>query len=290
MSDDANKYMPPCVGQYERGDETCDGEPEHEDPDQSEPCLWRNHCAAFQIYLRESKKTTDDLVEIQLCEVDGVEDHYAIAKQDATEFMKELDKVIRRWGIRGGLSKRDPSKVTPRKHMIRSAKGRRKNKRLPRDCSQSAATEALVALSIRNRLDCYKIFEHFRAALLEQIPYKYPKGSQALLPGRLYTSDRRKKSKYMSIYVRTSSGRDQPLALVLFKPRTGLVDVLTPLRATEWKGVSQAELKQLHLAPHVDGFFTSRASDHDKDGARFVAQVYGRMIREGRLNWLPPPV
>lgn len=290
---DANKYMPPCVGQYEVDDATCDGDIKASDPEDRIHCLWRDYCLAFQLHLKETKKTVDDMVVIELHNLSGVEEHYAVAKQGVAEFMATLEKNIKRWGIRNGVATLDPIKAPKQAtNKATSAKdGRRKRRNwAPYNRGRRRTIEALIAMAERNRAHVYGIYDHFLATLIESLPgHRFPRGKEACLPGRLFLRDRRARSLYVSIYVQTNTkAKPKPLAVIRFKPRRGFIDIGMPLRIAQFKGVDRDTIKRMNLIAREDGGFFSFATDQDKDGAEMVAQVIGRMVTNGILE-LPQP-
>ena len=53
-----SEHPPSCVGNYERGDDQCDGS-----DDDPYPCAWRDKCGAFKAHLSKSRASASTWID-----------------------------------------------------------------------------------------------------------------------------------------------------------------------------------------------------------------------------------
>lgn len=90
--------IPPCVGYYDKNEIACDGNPAGKTEAERVPCLWRNHCRAFQAHLEHAGQSPAQHV-IENYNGNGRRIGNPIAGEEA--FLELLEKCLRGWQARG---------------------------------------------------------------------------------------------------------------------------------------------------------------------------------------------
>jgi hypothetical protein len=252
-----------CIGAYEESDSACKG------------CYWCNTCAAFKQYLLDESLQADDVLEIVSIE----NGHIAVPKIGRNEFDQLVAGMVKKYGFVGGISTKEPSLPTKRKN-----KNRKHIKRNVPKVVQRKAVKAIQSLAQEKRVVLKKLFEWFKMNLVESLNgYVFSLPNHAVLPGRLFVVDRLKKSGYISIYCKSPSGCDVPLALAAFKTRRMVLDIEVPVEYTGYK-VGKAALKLLRPQPCSDGKFLSVMKSLDKERVALAAKVVASLVNDGLIK------
>lgn len=272
-----------CIGEYEADDLICNGNPSGSAFEQA-ACYWRDRCAAFKIHVKEVGLGIDDFVVIDVV-IDGKdEEHLARPKNCGYgEFISMLDEVVKKYGIKDGVSTKLPTEKASRA----SAKpGDKRKKHSPKKSVQRKAKKALAKLAAEKRAKMKDMFEWFRTHLIESLEggYIFSTPGTAPLPGKLYIIDRTAKSGYISIYCKSPKGVDVPIALVIYKTRQMKMDIRVPVEAIGYKGVSQKTVQRLAPQPIDDGLFRSTMRNLDKEGVALAAQTIAQLAKQGIIN------
>lgn len=289
-----HERAPLCVGDYELGDATCDGDPD--DPG-DKPCGWRNRCAALQCFMKETDKPITDFVEHKVVTVEHIvqdaetgedqvataEAEFAFSKGPWKKFERLCDKQVERYGIRDGQVTRDPVGDPPPKTEKPPQPDRRKFLR-PSKRAQRAAKKALSKRAGARRAALMKLFDHFAKHLADELkdtPYKFVRPDQALGWNMLYVVNRLQKSGYMSVYCYNPTGRSVALALAKFKPRDMTLDIMAPVAPGEF---GKAVREKLAVQPVENGgLFKSVAMGLTREGVALAAETIAGMVRSGRI-------
>jgi hypothetical protein len=243
--------VPPCVGHFELGDKTCNGDPAGATEQDRMPCAWRNRCAGLQLYTKErgvapevvvASSTTDELAK--LCQ--RYADDHAIED-----------------GVVGGRQPPPPKK----KRVVRS----------PQNKSKRPVTRPMPPINDEVRA----LHDHFEQTLRDFFPdRRFASGQRVLVkPGTFYSIDRLRGSQYISWYCTVAKGRDRALACVRFKPGLVRLDIQLPASVEELKSFLGARLfKRLQPKPFIDGQFKSVCMHLDREGVAECAEVLRRLV------------
>ncbi len=271
--------VPHCVGEYEAGDTSCDGQPDGATRADQAVCAWRDRCSAFQQYLISVDGDVEDHVEIRKeLDPDGDERFYGVPLEGYAKFLKLCDTEIRRWKVSRGHPQRSP------KHFAR-------NYRAPAKWLQKKARKALDARQAARRNEAMKLVEHFKEQLLDELPGYNFAGKRAIIrPGHLYMVDRRRSSKYLACYCRTGDGRDVPIALLIPRPATLTLDLALPVPITGYGAFGVDFVRRLDAQDHPGkSRFKSVVKRADKERIAMAAEVIGRLHERGELLLPSPP-
>jgi hypothetical protein len=265
------KYVPFCVGEYKNGDVSCDGD---EDGDEfaKKPCSWRNRCGAFREYV----KRTDNGYQRHITLVPDSELHHAFRAMPIGGrkiFIDFCDSLAIKYNVAEG-------KIIHQTSV---------KKNVPLKKARRAAVKRSRAKAHARKITLDALFEHFKLHFIENlVEYKFTPPKGIIKPGRLYLIDKKKSSKYVSIYCKEPGTLGQPVVLIRFKPRTMTFDIELPMDVLDYDGVGIDVMKKIHPAHVDDGRFKTICTGMDKECVALVAQLVAKMIKRGKIN-LPSP-
>lgn len=267
--------LPHCVGNYELGDLTCDGDPDAKNSEDRGPCGWRNRCSGLVCYMQETGKSVGAFVKYVV--MDDVEHATPIGQR--AKFETLCDEQIKRYGIREGRFSKDPVGDPPPK-----VDGRKKLR--PTKRAIKAASKALTRRAQQRRGELWKLVEHFQTCLAQDLvrnksPYQFSPPRHVVSHGRLYLVDRVESSAYVSLYVKNQAGRDVPLALLKFKTSNLTIDVELPVEAGS---LSKSTRKELGVMPLSDGRFKSISKGLGKYGLSLVSELIANLVKSGKVK------
>lgn len=285
--------LPQCITTYDKTDTVCNGDPHSKSEGDQTPCAWRDRCAALQRHLQD---TGEPLAEhgrvVDVVNVDGEAANYFRAN-DWDVLQAKLKDLVKKYGTlaeqaaaeaadqqedhpaaseeAGGGSPNRKGKMPDGR---RSLKPGRKARALARRTLMRAARERHKVL--------LEAFRKFRASLAEALPeYNWAGDHDAVAPGRLYVKDRLDTSGYASVYCKTASGRDIPLASCRFKPRDLQMEISLPIEPGE---ATPAAVKKLDLKPLSDGRFKSKTKKLDGASLGLAVELIAKAVREEKIN------
>jgi len=269
------------MGDYEQEHEQCDEYPEGETEDDKKACTWRDQCAALQQHCSATDKEASEFV----VEKSKGDEEWTEPKGDPKLFMKQCSRLIKEFNIVGGRVVKAAAKVASTKKAKQAKEDGRKNIK-PTKKAKDAARKALAARKLDRRGQLRELFGFFKGAIAEQLggEYEYAPPKEAVVPGQLLIVDRIEKSGYVSIYCKTANGRDVPIVLARFKPRSLTMDVELPVEADEFDGVGKGTLKKLAPREFNDGMFRSIMMGLDREGCALVAETIGTLVNKGKIE------
>ena len=270
------KYVPFCVSEYQSGDVTCDGNPKAKTDYAKKPCSWRNRCSAFREHLKNSKDEFEKYIELVPDDkvMDGEGSYHGRPRRGRAAFVVWCNALVEKYGVENGVITK---KVVAKKKKAPMKKARKASTRRVREKARAR----------KKQLD--KLFEHFKVHFIESLEvYRFTPPRGVVRPGRLYVIDRRKTSKYVSVYCKAPGVLGIPVALIRFKPRTMTFDIELPVGIEDFVGIGTDTMKKIHPRPIEDGRFKTTCIGMDKERAAIVAQTIAKMIKRGKIE-LPPP-
>lgn len=276
---------PPCVGQFEVGDLTCNGDPDGQDEEDRIPCAWRNRCAGLQLHCLASSFSADEVVAtldyktlVGLCEAQ-VEKH-SISRgipggpEEGDEAWpgdeppeRQPEALEAKPAVKG--KPKDKPKRTTRKHLrAPQTKGRRKPPRKKED-PKTKLRKSMVELKTHFELMLGDVFPERRIADSNKVLVK---------PGQFYCLDRTDGSQYVAWYCTMPKGRDAALAMIHFKPRLKRVHVEVPVAIENMQEfLGKDVFKRLKPETRVRGQFKTICKDLDKEGIGLLVESLRRL-------------
>ncbi len=268
----SDKYVPVCVGEFEPGDFTCEGNPKSKEDYARKPCVWNKRCMSFKKYLLENNDEFDKyvtIIESNKRNLNGDKIYRGLPKKGYDNFVNWCDELIKKYSFDVEIN----DKVSKRKRPLKKA----------RKASIKRARQKAKAR--KNYLD--KLFEHFKIHFIENLEkYRFTPPRGVIRPGRFYVIDRRKVSKYLSIYFKKPGVLGIPIALIKLKPRTLTFDIELPFGVEDYSGVGVEIMKKIHPRKIDDGRFKSICVGMDKERVAILAQTIARMIKKGKIELL----
>lgn len=269
------KKIPYCIGDYEQSSTVCNGVDVSNITTQSVgtmPCSWRDRCAAFKCHIAKNELDMESFITY----VPNESSYDAIPVKGYAPFVASCESWIIRHGIVDGV-------VAAAKVPVD------KNKRLALRKAQRVAIKKSKEKAKINKQTLNSLLEHFKQHLIESLEvYRFTLRKEILRPGRFYIVDRRKTSKYISIYCKEPNVFGAPICLIRFKPRTLTFDIELPIGISDFVGIGAKILKKIHPVAVDDGKFKTICIGMDTEGVALVAQVIARQIKSGVIP-LPPP-
>ena len=277
---------PPCVGQFEVGDPTCNGDPDGEHEEDRAVCAWRNRCAGLQLHCGNQGFSADEVVAtldykllVALCE-----------KQVETHRIAQ--------GVAGGpeAEESDGKETKPADGQPEASKakvekkGKPKKKTERKQVSPNKKSQRRVSSPkppMKNGM--LELRAHFETTLRDLFPERrIAAGNRVLVkPGQFYCLDRTRGSRFVSWYCTVTRGRDVALALIKFKPGLKCVHIALPVDAEEMRAfLSKDVLAVLDPQSHRDGQFRSVCKRLDHEGVALVVESIKRLA-EADLIALP---
>lgn len=275
-----NVSIPPlshCIGEYEKGDSTCDGEKGGE-----LPCGWKDRCAAFLRHLTKTGQQASQYVKYGAEEGDEEMRYYAEPKTSVQEFAKLCDELI----AKEKKKKTTAKKTKLKKRKTRSDKaGYDKRRDGPSAGAKRAAKVALQRRAKERRQALYELFGWFKDWLLRELDG--PEFAAAGMPvsrGYLYISDRTTTSNYLSVYCRSMSGWDVPLVMLSFRTSQLLFCAQLPVTPDVLAtAMSKKDFKKLKPESVSDGRFKSRIENVGKAELALLAEVIAKLVEGGKI-------
>jgi hypothetical protein len=255
--------LPHCISGYEADDEVCDGTGE-EDP----ACAHRDTCAALQIRMK-SKKMTKGTYVVDATDAKG-EDY--CEPKNADKFGNIIEKVVKAYGIVDGRPTRKPKFKSNKPKADKPKKAPE-----PKD-EEQIVTRSAASIALDEQ------YERWRDIICEGTERTFHKGEGSDAPaGQLYIADRRDKSNYIGLYCKPSKGRGKAIALLRYKPRSGLMDAKFACAPGKMSSVGAKAMKALAPAEHADGLFIAISKDLDEANLMISAHAIVKMINGGDI-------
>jgi hypothetical protein len=277
--------LPHCVGEYEGGNKTCDGNPVSADKHDQLACWCRDRCVALQKKCIESKvEPAKKYVVPQVSKIDG--SVYAVPLMDDAEFLKLLDGWIRQYGVvNGKVSKETPEQLIRLKGKGKKVEvGKVKKHRRPCKLARKNALKSMMSAKELRHQRCLEVFEHYNKFLQEALPeHVFTKRREAIAANRVYVLDKMKTSRYMTHYYSQHGSPSLPLSLTKIKPKTGLLVIELPVRIEQLEGIGEKTLAKLKPTRVLDGHFITSIAEVDKEKAALIAEIIGRLVKSGKM-------
>lgn len=246
---------PGCVGHYDAGDATCDG-----DGAKEPPCVWRGLCRKV-VERAEGERTTPEQAVIYMADDDANE-----VPPPATRYRCPVERprapAPDKQEQQGGGQDDEPEEPP-------QPRGRSGSPGDPYTWSESRR----IALALMS-------------AIAGAIPLEYAgEHEHKCHSGGMFHRDRLDTSRHYTLYIRRNNASGTPLAVAYIYPhkrRPGVkLHLITPPEATAWL---RAELPQLlKVKQWKDSGLTPSIIDGIQDKhVPQVARILGRMVREGR--------
>lgn len=296
--------VPACVGTYEAGHTTCDGDPHGATEEERVACAWRNRCVGLSLHCIESGARPEEVVGavsyetlVALCEArvetagivagrpENARDQATPTRETPASASPDEPASRAFEGVRDRPVK--PAKAKPAKP---AKPAKRKSWRVwrapvskgtrPIRSPKGPLPDAVLALSTQ-----------FENALRDYFPgRRFSAGKRVLVkPGTFYTVDRIRGSHYVSWYCVAPRGRDIALACVKFKPRLGCVEIELPIDGDELRAfVGATVFARLNVKPFSNGQFRCVATRLDSVGVTHVAETI-KQLAEADIISLPKP-
>lgn len=267
------KIVPPCITDHTKGDPSCDGDPTSVTELDRAACAWRLRCIALDRHCKVTGGSIDEHLKITEREVDGEATYSATPLKGYKSFRRFCENLVDSLGVREDNA--PPARKSTAKRAEASAESGPKKRG-----SYSAAADRHKRMA--------DAVDHFIKHLSGQFEsWRVPTNpSAATIPGQFYVSDRMK-SGYVSVYCRTASGRDIPLACAVLKPRTETINVRVGVSGVKLlKAIGAPLNKRLKSSmKSVDvGRFKAEVAGLDRDMSVVVAKAIGKMAKCGDIE------
>lgn len=264
--------LPPCIGDYEQRHTTCDGDPAGDSYKDRRPCARRDECVGFRVYCTKTGHDTSKLRRsltparlMVLCSrmietyaiVDGVPQ-----AADGRQLLAQATEVTP-----ASLAPAAPAPPPPTRG--RKTRWKKRNHR--------PLSPEMLALH-----------DHFVDVLRQRFPErKLVFGNRVVAKqGVFYYVDHRD-GHYVSWYCKAAHGHDRPIAMLVFRPRTGTITVRLPVAVEEIEQhVAKATIKRLDLTPYkkVGSRFLTEALHQKAVGLGTIAEMLRVLYDRGVLH------
>lgn len=268
------KPIPPCLTDYQQGDKSCDGVPESKTDLDRQPCGWRLRCIALRRHLQVTGEKIGDHLTI---EKKGGGKFKATAVRGSDSFARLCKSLVAQYGVADefkpeAVPRASKSKETERKKGAAPLSTRR---------FRGPYRDAVE----RRRIKLMDVFGCFLDELSSQVePWRIPRPGHAEVIGQIYIADRQK-SGYLSIYCRTRSNRDIPIACVILKPLKLRVDIRLPVSEKAFRSVlNESHSKKIKIKKARYGRFRIVARGLDKGSVVIVAGALGKLIKRQTIE------
>ncbi len=267
------KAISPCIGEYDGGDITCIGDSDSDNEDDSRPCSWRKKCKVFKQYMKDTNTEAVDYLEAGKDE-DG--NYYANARDGYEAFRAFCDDLV------------EKSKKKKKKRKIKKTKLKVDNRlKGPTVAAKTAAALALAARSKERKAVLFKMFMEFRRSLtehLEDIEFASP--GKAVLPGQFFIINRSEASSYLSLYCKSSRGRDMPIACFMMKTHSLSFNVKIPVEVDSLeKELSKVTFDRLSpVLVKGSGRFKSIIKKAKKVELALIAESIANLVDSGNIE------
>jgi hypothetical protein len=269
-----------CIGEYENGDSTCDG-----DSGAGElACGWKDRCAAFLRHLTKTGQQASRYVKYGAEENGGdAMRYYAEPKTSLEEFAQFCDGLIAKEKKRKPTAKNEE----PKKRKTRRDKaGYDKRRDGPSAGAKRAAKVALRRRAQERRQTLYGMFDRFKSLLVEELDG--PEFAAAGMPvahGFLYISDRSTTSNYISVYCKAKVGWDVPLIMLCFRTSQLHFWAELPVEPDMLStAMSKKDFKRLKPEPTDDGRFRTEIKNVGKAELSLLAEVIAKLVDGGKIE------
>lgn len=272
MKDESRKYVPYCTGEYDSDCEVCNGILDSKNVKDRAPCSWRDKCSAFRKYLFDTNSDYGAYVKIKVIfDGDGNEKYVGEPLDGREAFVDFCKGLVSEYNISKGIAQSSVDLVLKKRKPLKKA---RKN------AIKRAKEKARFRAS---KLDY--MLEHFKTHFIENLEsYKFVSPRGIVRPGMLYFVDRRKTSKYISIYHKAPGVIGTPVALIKYKPRTVTFDVELPVAMCDFLIIGKSTLNKIKPRSISNGKFTTICVGLDKEKTAIVAQVIAQLIKKGKIK------
>ena len=239
---------PACVGTHTIGHVQCDGDPSGKSKADREPCSWRDRCGGFQAHLKS---------------VDSHADEYMAGREFGAKETAEFERQCVEWafeyGVKSGVVRGDGRGYFPFGY-----RG---------TCSRAFRER-------RERVDV--AVDHFIEVIMAQFEDRRPLFGSVVMPGQLMVIDRRKQSRYVSIYCVSAGKRNVPVASARPKVRSDGVEIRVPAEPEEW--MMRSSSVGFAAVSVDDGSFASSLGVLDRSEVGRLARALKAMERVGEIR------
>lgn len=285
------RRMPKCVGHYDVGDVTCDGDPKGGTDDDRMPCVFRDRCAALQQHCKAKGHQPEDYVKLKKFEDDdGDKRTYAVSKADDETFVAQLAKWAKRWGVKNGkVANKKPAKDVKTKPTRPKAKTKDARPRKPPTADARAAAKKVLAAQAKASLsEAYEVSAWFTKCLQENTGRPVVERASEATAGQLFVVDRMESSRYASVYCRVGKKKRLPIACIYPHTRASTSQIRFAADAEAFNGALSAEHRSaLDVVSINDGRFKTRTGKLDREGLAIAAEAIAALIKSGNIR-LPP--
>lgn len=266
--------MSPCVGDYDEGDVTCDG-----DGGEELPCGWRDRCAAFHRHLQVTGEDIEKYVKSGAEVVEGEQRFYAVPVDGEDVFTAFCDKLLK------AEAKLNKKKKRSKKAKRRDIEQHDKRRDGPVDAAKKAAKKALKRRAHKRRGELMVMFDAFKTQLMEHIDgWEFATAGQVVAPGYLFVVDRLDSSGYLSVYCKAATGWNAPLIMLRFRSASLTFDARLPVDVPVLKKrMSKSTYKKLAPTSVVDGRFKSEALRIGKVELGLLAEAIAQLVDGGTI-------
>jgi len=283
--------MPLCVATYQRGHDQCDGAPSGETELDRMPCVYRDRCLAMGIYGRSNRLERAQLV--QLVRAKGADGHpasFTIAAGDDEQLQAELTRMIASCKIKDGVAGFAPlvtaGGIRPATAVVSSAV-KAAGSRAAHVVKKPGVSRGKLVVNVEGRRIVEEIGAHYQHNVLSRLGRTMATSQGEAEPGQFFLVDRRAKSGYCSLYMKTADGGRMAVTSMYFRPNNGLLEVRVACDYRSFVNFLSTKNK-VDLAPEDytgrDGCFRVRFHRLDKGGAGLVAEALDRAARAGILD------
>ncbi len=239
---------PACVGTHTIGHVQCDGDSSGKSKSDREPCSWRDRCGGFQVHLNSVDNHADEYMGDR-----------EFGDQEAAEFERQCVEWAVEYGVVSGVARGKGRGYFPFGY-----RG---------TCSRSFRER-------RERVDV--AIEHFIEAIMAQFEDRRPLSRSVVIPGQFMVVDRRKQSRYVSIYCVSAGGRNVPVASARPKIRSDGVEIRVPADSEAW--MMRPASAGFAAVSVDDGLFLSSLGVLDRDAIGRLARALKAMERVGEIR------
>lgn len=283
----SKKRMPRCVGHYDIGDTTCDGDPKGATDEDKMPCVFRDRCAALQKHCSESGHQPQDYVELRKLEdVDGEKRRFAIAKADDDVFSGQLARWAKRWGIRNGrVTLTTPIDPEPKKNN-KPKKKRARDIRIRQPPSADARRKAAKAIADSAETsvqEAYQMASWFNKQLETHTQHAFVTRASEARPGEMFIVDRMRSSRYVAVYCRAEKQRKVAVASIYPQTRAESCQIRFPVPPESFDELP-GDYKRLGIVSINDGRFKSKTGKLDREGLAMAAEAVARLAERGTIK------
>lgn len=290
MASNNKTLMPLCVATYARDHKECDGDAKGKTELEQMPCVWRDRCVSLGIYARKNRLERSQLV--QLVKGKGKDKvTYAIAAGDDTELQAVMVEGIRKYRIKDGVAALAPlitaRGIRPAKESISEPTSRPESKPKAKPAPDGEPAAKGVGPNVEGRRIVEEIGNHYQATMLSKLGRTMADSHGEAVPGQFFMVDRRERSGYCSLYVKSEDGKRIAVTSLYFKPNNEALEVRVAADYKLFSALLSAP-NRVKLQPKdctgQDGQFKVRFAKLDKMGAAIVAEALDRAAKAGILE------